>query len=547
MSVRIGNGAIYMSYFSRIPNVGDMVNPMVVSALTGLPVKLTSNQSKPHLLTIGSIMAGATPFSQVWGTGVMHPDFGIGGSTAANIHALRGQLSHSVLRQKGIAVGDIALGDPGYLVPSLLGIKRSVAPKFRIGLVCHYVDRQHPIMFRMMNEPGVIDLNVHKDPVDFLTHMADCEIIISSSLHGLIFSEALGIPNLWVKAGDEIAGGEFKFQDWYSTTARPQLLPILINQESTAEDLARQAELRESTIDVNALIKSFPHNQIDSLKVQTKQTFLSAETCRKRPTPVFLISFNRGSMLKQVIAGIRQLSRPTEIIIHDNGSTDPYTLMVLDELVKDGVKVFRYPPIYSADDLNQVNETIQAFFTEWGEPSRYVVSDCDIDMSTADPKALDVYNELLNRFRKVECVGPMLRIRDIPLSYPLFNHVMNRHIEQFWHNTPAFEQTSVGKIAILETVIDTTFALHRAGEPFRRLKKAVRVYEPFEALHLDWYERQEVDKVFFNSSSPEISHWNNINEFSRNHDVALNYKDYLAIKKNNAGELEVYTERLPTD
>ena len=92
--------------------------------------------------------------------------------------------------------------------------------------------------------------------------------------------------------------------------------------------------------------------------------------------------------------------------------------------------------------------------------------------------------------------------------------------------------------------IDTTFALHRAGEPFRRLKRALRVYEPFEALHLDWYCKPDGGEVFFDSSHPEISPWNNRFEFLRHRDAILNYADYFAVRKTASGELEVYTEDL---
>ena len=49
----------------------------------------------------------------------MHPDLGVGNAAPANVHALRGRLSHSALRNGGIPVGDVPLGDPGYLAPRL--------------------------------------------------------------------------------------------------------------------------------------------------------------------------------------------------------------------------------------------------------------------------------------------------------------------------------------------------------------------------------------------------------------------------------------------
>ena len=264
----------------------------------------------------------------------------------------------------------------------------------------------------------------------------------------------------------------------------------------------------------------------------------------REPTPVFLISFNRGTMLRRAIAGIRCLARPTEIIIHDNGSTDIGTVRTLRELEESGIKVFRHPPIAVADELNRIDETVRAWFSGRSEPARYVVSDCDIDMSIADSMALDVYDELLDRFRHVECVGPMLRIRDVPKTYPLFNRVMNRHIMQFWRRMPVIEKTSLGDVAILEAPIDTTFAVHRAGASFRRLKNGLRVYEPFEARHLDWYGTDADGDGYRRSSSPSISHWNNAAAFSRFRDVTLDYSEYFAVRRNPAGGLEIYTEHL---
>jgi hypothetical protein len=264
---------------------------------------------------------------------------------------------------------------------------------------------------------------------------------------------------------------------------------------------------------------------------------------RQRPIPTFLISFNRGEMLMRCIEGVRRQRRATEIVVHDNGSNDGATLEVLQRLEQEGVRVVRRPAICAPDELNNVDETVQAYFSDFAEPCRYVVSDCDVDLSVADPRALDVYDELLNKVRNVECVGPMLRIRDVPRTYPLFKRAMNRHIEQFWRLTPIIRQTSWGEAAILESAIDTTFALHRAAEPFRRHKWALRVYEPFEARHLDWYPSGE-STVYRDTSSAQISHWNNNEEQALHIGADLEYASYTAVRVKPDGELEIYTEYL---
>jgi hypothetical protein len=64
-------------------------------------------------------------------------------------------------------------------------------------------------------------------------------------------------------------------------------------------------------------------------------------------------------------------------------------------------------------------------------PAPYVVTDCDVDLACTSPHAIAIYLTLLRLIPQAACVGPMLRIEDIPQSYPLFARVMNLHIAQF--------------------------------------------------------------------------------------------------------------------
>ena len=546
MEMTIACQPIRLNYFLRIPNVGDRINPAIVTAVSGHPTVHVAGSDDIHLLAAGSMMAAANPLSHIWGTGVMHPDFGVGSVTAPNIHALRGKLSHSALRQTGIKISDVPLGDPGFLAPALLRITRSTTPTYRLGVVPHYVDRDSQHFRRLSAGSDVADLNVHNDPERFLRTMADCEVVISSSLHGLIFAEALGIPNLWVTSTGDIGGGPFKFNDWFSTTVKPQTAAHALTSEDTVVTLMNRATLHDSKIEVEALKTAFPHNKLDDIRELHIRHIVSTEACRARPVPTFLISFNRGAMLEKVIASINRLDQSTEIVVHDNGSTDVTTLSILDKLANSGTRVVRCEAIKSAEDLNNVNDTVKSFFSDWAEPSRYIVSDCDIDMTIATSETIHLYDELLNSFRHVESVGPMLRIRDIPITYHLFNQVMNRHIEQFWHKQPNWTETSFGPVAYVEAPIDTTFALHRAGEPFRRFKRSLRVYEPYEAQHLDWYIDSIVSDVYSKTSHPSISHWNNTVELDIHITAKLEYDHYYTVRRDEAGTLEVYKEQLPT-
>lgn len=481
-AIRITARPLRLTYFIRIPNVGDLVNPPLVTALSGVPT-VHSRGAGGHLLAAGSVMRSATPASHVWGTGVMHPDLGVGQAVAERIHALRGKRSFEALRSAGVAVRDVPFGDPGFLAPRLLGVRRSARPTHRLGIVPHYTDAQHPAFRTLGYRRGVRVLDVHRDPLRFLHEMAECEAVVSSSLHGLVFAEALGIPNLWVTAGDDIVGGSFKYEDWFSTMRRPQAGAVALAEGMEVEDLVARASLHDSMIDEAALADAFPIARMDEFREPRERRIIPVAVCRTQPVPVFLISADRGDTLPQAVDSIRRLSTPTQVVVHDGGSDGTGALAGLSD--EDGVAIG-----YSrgtAADAAAVQETIARFFADWAEPQRYAVGDSGTDLSIARPDVLEVFGELLNRFRAAEAVGPMLRIADVPRSHPRFVPIMNGEIEQFWSRQPTLVGTPWGVVACQNAAIDLAFALHRAGEPFRTTKEGLRTYEPFEARRLDWH------------------------------------------------------------
>lgn len=241
--------------------------------------------------------------------------------------------------------------------------------------------------------------------------------------------------------------------------------------------------------------------------------------------PIFVISFNRGRQLRRAVASYLALEAPVDLIIQDNGSDDPQTLEILSELERDGHHLVRGRKIASATDLEGVDDAVGAYFGRDRPRGRYVVTDCDIELAPTAAGTLGLYGELLDRFAGAECVGPMLRIDDVPTSYPLYNHMMNRHIEQFWRHPPRFIGSSRGPCAVLPCLIDTTFAMHREASRFHRLKRALRVYAPYDARHLDWYPSQ-ADEKYRDSSSAAISHWNNRLQIWRHCDEPLRYPGY---------------------
>ena len=79
-------------------------------------------------------------------------------------------------------------------------------------------------------------------------------------------------------------------------------------------------------------------------------------------TPGISDLVQQGTMLKAMVGSLRSLSRATEIVVHDNGSTDADTLDVLRGLGTAGVRVVRCGSICDPEQLNEVDRTISSFF-----------------------------------------------------------------------------------------------------------------------------------------------------------------------------------------
>jgi len=259
------------------------------------------------------------------------------------------------------------------------------------------------------------------------------------------------------------------------------------------------------------------------------------------PVPIFIIHFNRGSMLRKVIASYQMQSVPTEIIVHDNGSDGPDTLVHLAELEAAGIKIFRRSKISNVRELANVNETITEVLATRGD-APYVVTDCDVQL--LDPGALAVYLELLAAAPQAVMVGPMLRIEDLDPAFPLYNDVYNWNIAQFWRKSPCFTKIGNKSVAYQPADIDTTFAVLRPHQKFERLQPGLRVYAPYDARHLDWYAEELVDE-YRSSAGSNISHYSNGEYIENVRANFLEYDEFLKIVPHPDGTLATEVHQIP--
>ena len=71
-----------------------------------------------------------------------------------------------------------------------------------------------------------------------IDQICSCERILSSSLHGIITSDAYGVPNCWIELTGKISGGHFKYYDYASSVDRQFDKPIQIDKTTDITNLA---------------------------------------------------------------------------------------------------------------------------------------------------------------------------------------------------------------------------------------------------------------------------------------------------------------------
>lgn len=376
---------IPITYYTGVPNVGDLANANLVSAVGNANSYQISDVAHTHLLAVGSTMEWAQPKSIVWGTGVIHPSKGVGGVTRENIYSLRGELTRQCLYDQKIPT-DVPIGDPAFLLPSILGVSQAV-PSSRLGVIPHYADRSHPFFVDLIRSGQAKDLDVRTGDIrSFLESMATCEAIVSSSLHGLIFAEALGIPHLWIEVGQAVQGNGFKFLDWFSTTLYPQNISYKPSTTTLACDIRARCRLHGSTIDKDALLGSFPRARLVEAGVRYSQIprFLDFSYCRSASMYLFIDvqdDVDRHGLARTIDSAASKWPALMVVLVGSNAEK-------IGSLTDNEVCVER-----RADTSSLNSAFMRKFWENWAEPQQHVIAEPGFDFSDINP-VRDVNDQL---------------------------------------------------------------------------------------------------------------------------------------------------------
>lgn len=233
-------------FYMNPHNMGDLLNELIIPKITSRSIVQCNIPMFFDVMGIGScgasiwanrfakptisrrikdlIMTAYGKFNTrpcaVWGTGFFK-DYSNQNIKLARKNlsfiAVRGALSQGIIEKALGATINPVLCDGGILASELF--PQPAIKKYRLGFIPHF--KEHSVA----NKIGIIDkvnridsstvIDLREEPLDVIKKISECELIVSSSLHGCIVADSFHIPNIRVRISD-IPGSGFKFDDYYS-------------------------------------------------------------------------------------------------------------------------------------------------------------------------------------------------------------------------------------------------------------------------------------------------------------------------------------------
>lgn len=246
LSARAGRGAVQKLsgrvvrvvdafWLDDFPNFGDALTPWLFSR-----VGIVARHRKPSsafVAGVGSIleMLPSTYAGYVWGSGLLKDEEK--SLPNARFLAVRGPLTRDRLG----APGSVILGDPGLLVGAFVPQGRT--RRWKLGLVPHHYHQGDEIWRRAQAERprDVKVIDVRRGATSVVREIAECERVLSTSLHGLIVADSLGVPACWSSPQPVLWGGTYKFRDHEGALGIAASRRIELRSNSLMRDVSESA------------------------------------------------------------------------------------------------------------------------------------------------------------------------------------------------------------------------------------------------------------------------------------------------------------------
>jgi len=209
------------------PNVGDALSPWLVSRLGHEPVYFDQAWAGQRTLLSGSILNWAKPGDIAWGVGLASMSDRV--RPGVKIRSVRGPLSRDRALACGVACPPV-FGDAAMILPLLYTPQPK--PERSIGIIPHYTD-----MYRVLHAYSREDVISPLLPVEqFVDEVCSRDLIVSSSLHGLVIAHAYGKKAAWVQFSDSLYGDGTKFRDHLMAVGIEPYKPTDCRLKSASKD-----------------------------------------------------------------------------------------------------------------------------------------------------------------------------------------------------------------------------------------------------------------------------------------------------------------------
>jgi len=229
-------------------NFGDHLARVIVTKLLADRGHLLEEETaRPRrLFAIGSVLHFAADGDVVWGSGVNGKvDPQLHRFRALDVRAVRGPLTRDFLAARGIAAPPV-YGDPALLLPALFPgrFARDAQRPYAVVPNLHDLELAQRAGMRHLVSPT---WSWNRCVAEILK----AELVVSSSLHGIIIAEAYGIPARYLRLSD--TEHLFKYNDYMLGTGRKEIEPA-----GSVEEALEMGGMPPPVFDADALLAAFP-------------------------------------------------------------------------------------------------------------------------------------------------------------------------------------------------------------------------------------------------------------------------------------------------
>lgn len=332
--MKTDNAQIKMWWYADEINFGDQLNPYLVQKMTGrIPCFTPPKDPELKYLVIGSILQGDMSRCVIWGSGLINLE--ITCTPPYAIHAVRGPLTRTTLLERGIPCPEV-YGDPALLLP--LFFRPEVEKQYKIGLIPHYVDQEHPWLKQFLHDPNVLIIDVRQPVERIIKDMLSCESIASSSLHGIIVADAYELPTCWLEFSDKVLGKGFKFKDYFLSLEIEPSKPLKIEKNTQLRDILKRMRQypaqgpcqsllnacpfyrKQDEIITDATAASHPYQHHSSSEEGKREKNINIDNNVNPLVSIIIPTVNRTKQILEAILSVEnQTYRNIEIVLVNDG------------------------------------------------------------------------------------------------------------------------------------------------------------------------------------------------------------------------------------